>query len=329
MQACASVAELVAHLPLRRASPELVARLHAGLLGWRATTGGGLVTVYDAAYPELLRHIARPPLALFTHGEVAALQLPTVAIVGARAATPGARAWTRMVAGDLTRCGVLVASGLARGIDAAAHDGALEAGGKTVAVLGCGLDRVYPPEHVRLARRIAAQGCLLSEFPPGTPPRPWHFPLRNRILSGLAAGVVVVQAEPRSGALVTARQALDENRQVMAVPGDVTDPRSCGPHELLRQGAALVDGVRDIFVALGWDGAPRPARGEAGLAAPLPAPANDPAVLLQALAAATDTDSLRVRLGWEAARLQRALAELELAGLAERTAGGAWRRVGC
>jgi DNA processing protein len=287
------------------------------------------VTVFDAAYPAALRHIAHPPLALFTLGDVQALQAPTVAIVGARAASTGAREWTRRVAGDLVRCGVLVASGLARGVDAAAHEGALEAGGPTAAVLGCGLDLVYPPEHVRLAACIASQGCLLSEFPPGTPPRPWHFPLRNRILSGISAGVVVVQAEPRSGALVTARQALDENRQVMAVPGDVGDPRSAGPHELLRQGAALVDGVRDIFAALGWEGTPQPAGAGAAPPAEAPRPAADPALVLQALHSAGDAESVRVQLGWEAGRVQRALAELELAGLVERLAGGAYRRARC
>jgi DNA processing protein len=284
------------------------------------------MTFFDAAYPEPLRHIARPPLALFVHGEVGALQAPAVAIVGARAATPGAREWTRTVAGDLARCGVLVVSGLARGIDAAAHEGALAAGGKTAAVLGCGLDLIYPPEHVGLAARVAVDGCLVSEFPPGTPPRAWHFPMRNRILSGISAGVVVVQAEPRSGALVTARQALEENRQVMAVPGDVTDPRSRGPHDLLRQGAALVDGLPDIFAALGWSDGPPPAVAASGVA--VPDAANDAALLLRAIGGASDSEALRAELGWEAARLQRAVAALELAGLVERSAGGALRRAG-
>jgi DNA processing protein len=326
---------------LRPTHAPLAARLHETLLDWRRVTGGGMITVFDAAYPEALRQIAKPPLVLFTLGDPAALRSPVVAVVGSRAAAPGAREWTERTAGDLARCGVLVASGLARGIDAAAHAGALAAGGKTIAVLGCGLDRVYPPEHVRLAARVAAQGCLVSEFPPGTPPRPWHFPLRNRILSGIAAGVVVVQAEPRSGALVTARQALDENRQVMAVPGDVADPRSAGPHDLLRQGAALVAGVPDIFAALGWESGPRGlfaagsmagGQSSAGTCTPPgtnPPPATDAAAVLQALLPGADAESLRAGLGWEAARVQRALAELEICGLVERIAGGARRRTRC
>jgi DNA processing protein len=326
--ACGSAAELVARHPVPGAAASQVAPIHRCLLDWRHQAGAGLLTAFDPAYPALLRQIARPPLALFTRGDVGVLSAPVVAMVGARAATSGAREWTRTVAGDLARCGVLVASGMARGIDAAAHEGALAAGGATVAVLGCGLDRVYPPEHLSLARRIAARGCVLSEFLPGTPPRAWQFPLRNRILSGLAAGVVVVQAEPRSGALITAAQALDENRQVMAVPGDVHDPRSRGPHELLRQGAALVDGVGDIFAALGWSGTgPAPASGPAAGCAK-PVPAGDPARLLQALDQVLDAEALRLRLGWEVARLQCVLAQLEVAGLVERLAGGALRRAG-
>ncbi len=193
-----------------------------------------------------------------------------------------------------------------------------------VAVLGSGPDLCYPPEHATLAGRIAAHGCLATEFPPGTPPRPWHFPLRNRILAGIAAGVVVVQAEPRSGALVTARLALDENRQVMAVPGDVGDPRSRGPHDLLRQGAALVDGARDVLETLGW-ATPRSDRPEK-LAVPVPA--GDATTLLAALDGARPIEALRARLGWSVPRLQRVLSELELAGLLRRDPGGVVSRAG-
>jgi len=283
--------------------------LHASLARWRATSGGALLSYYDAAYPQLLRHIARPPAALFVRGDPEWLQRPAVAIVGARAASAGARAWARDVAADLARCGVVVVSGMARGIDAAAHAGALQAGGATVAVLGCGPDRCYPSEHADLSREIVAHGCVASEFPPGTPPLAWHFPMRNRILAGLVSGVVVVQAEPRSGALITARQALEENRQVMAVPGDVSDPRSRGPHRLLREGATLVEGAADILEGIGWL-----------VLAPPPDPVAptvgaDLHAVLAALGAPMQVETLRDRLGWSPERLQRALSELEVAGM--------------
>lgn len=317
LQAAASLAALCSGRPV---DPDLAGRLAAAILAWRRKTHGALVTFHAPEYPPLLRQIARPPVALFVVGDVACLQRPTVAVVGARAATAAARAWTGDFAGDLARWGIVVASGLARGIDAAAHEGALAAGGTTVAVLGCGPDLCYPPEHADLAVRIAASGALVSEFPPGTPPRPWHFPMRNRILSGLAAGVVVVQAERKSGALVTARQALEENRQVMAVPGDVADPRSRGPHELLRQGAALVDDARAVLEALAWVG-PRDAPEHAASHRDA-APAGDARDLLTALGRGAAAESLRERLGWSAARLQRVLSELELLGLVESGPGG-------
>jgi DNA processing protein len=291
------------------------AELCSHLGRWRrSTAAAALVTFWDAAYPALLRQIARPPLALFATGDLQCAGVRTVAIVGARAASLAARAFTAELAGDLARCGVVVASGMARGIDAAAHRGALRAGGRTIAVLGCGPDVCYPPEHAALAARIVAQGCLLTELPPGAQPLAWHFPRRNRILAGIVAGVVVVQAEPKSGALVTARHAIDENRDVMAVPGDVQDPRSSGPHALLRDGAALVDGARAVLETLRWQ--------PAG-----PGPAGDAALLLAAVGTpGVHADGLCARLGWDPARVQRAAAGLELAGLLERTAAGLWVR---
>lgn len=316
-----SLTALLLQRPAAGIDPALEAGLRAGIERWRRD-GGALVTFYDVAYPELLRQIARPPLALFARGDVACLSRPVVAIVGARAATVAARAWTAATAGDLGRCGIVVASGLARGIDAAAHRGALDAGGETIAVLGCGPDLCYPPEHAALAARIAVAGCVASEYPPGTPPRRWHFPMRNRILSGLAAGVVVVQAEPKSGALITALQALEENRQVMAVPGDVADPRSRGPHTLLRQGATLVDGAADILAGLDWlprEATPHPEGRHDDSTSLAPAAA----ALYGALGAGLDFEALRARLGWSAAAVQQTLTELEIAGLVERAAGGA------
>jgi DNA processing protein len=311
----------------------LAEQLRQRWLEWRRTMpDAALITFWDPVYPPLLREIAHPPLVLFARGVVQDWGARLVAIVGARAASVGARAFTADLAGDLARCGVVVASGMARGIDAAAHRGALGAGGATIAVLGCGPDICYPPEHAALAERIAAHGCILTELPPGTPPRAWHFPRRNRILAGIAAGVVVVQAEPKSGALVTARHAVAENREVMAVPGDVGDPRSSGPHALLRDGAVLVDGVRAVLDALRWQPAAAPAAWAATASAPnngatapavhANAPGGDAGALLGALGRGASADALCARLGWDAARVQRTAAALELAGLVARTPAG-------
>jgi DNA processing protein len=333
LQACDSLQALAARLPRPGLEAQRLRTLERVVLAWRDAAGGSLVPFHAAAYPPLLRQVARPPLALFVVGEPAWLQAPCVALVGTRAAAPGAAAWTRDTAGDLARLGVVVASGLARGIDAAAHVGALEAGGATIAVLGCGPDQCYPPEHRDLSARIAARGCLITELPPGTLPLPWHFPLRNRILAGIVSGVVVVQAEAKSGALITARLALDENRQVMAVPGDVADPRSRGPHQLLRDGAALVDGARDILEGLGWLGlepptgaSSRPAGGVGPPAAAAPA-TGERAELMAALGRGRSLEALRAVLGWSPERLQRLLAELELGGLVRREPGGGVRPV--
>ncbi len=303
-----------------------------GLRTWQGSVrDASLVTYWDTAYPQILREIAHPPVVLFARGDLTWLVPPCVAIVGARAATEPARTWTHAIASDLARCGFVIASGMARGIDAAAHHGALAGGGATVAVLGNGLDECYPPEHVELAERIAAHGCLVSEFPPGAPPVAWHFPRRNRILAGLAAGVVVVQAEMKSGALVTARAALEENRQVMAVPGDVADPRSRGPHALLRDGAALVETAADIVAALGPAGPllfPRPTLAPDSHRMVSP-PASDPQAVLVALGAGATLEDLCVRLAWPVERLQRTLALLELADLIVRVPGGGIRPARC
>ena len=282
---------------------------------WRERRRGSLVLFHDDAYPPLLREIARPPLGLFVEGDVGALHGEVLAVVGARAASAAYRDWTRDTAAALARAGIVIGSGLARGIDAAAHRGALEASGTTIAVVGAGCDVCYPPENAPLQSAITRQGCVTSELLPGTPPRPWHFPSRNRILAGIARGVLVVQAEHKSGALITARLALHENRDVLAVPGDVQDPRSRGPHALLRQGAALVESVGDVMRELGWQ------PGSAPDTQP-DTPAAEQAAVLAALAAPLAIDALRARLGWEPARLQRALAELELLGIVQRDAGG-------
>jgi DNA processing protein len=214
-------------------------------------------------YPTLLRPIADPPPLLLVRGSVEVLQRPAVAIVGARAATRYGLGVARDLAAGLARNGVVVISGLARGIDAAAHAGALEAGGVTVAVQACGPDITYPPEHRALADRIATSGAVVSELPPGRAPLAAHFPLRNRLISGLSLGVVVVEARPRSGSLITARHALDQGREVLAVPGPLTAPTSSGPNSLLRDGARPVIELADILAAVGLDSVqirPGPAR---------------------------------------------------------------------
>jgi DNA processing protein len=197
-------------------------------------------------YPPLLASIVDPPIVLWVEGTPATLALPAVAIVGSRAATPYAIEVAGRLAADLAERGVVVVSGLARGVDSAAHRGALRTG-RTMAVLGSGVDVVYPAEHRRLAQEIGCRGAVISELPPGTPPRPHHFPLRNRLISGLSLAVVVVEASERSGSLITASCALDQGRDVMAVPGNVLNGRNTGAHALLRDGAKIVETADDIL----------------------------------------------------------------------------------
>jgi DNA processing protein len=216
--------------------------------------GHRLVGLDDPDYPAALRATYDPPPVLYVRGTLVPTTpaVATVAVVGARAATPGGRAFARALGRDLAAAGVEVVSGLARGIDAEAHRGALEARGRTLAVLGSALDRLYPPEHEGLARQIVESGgALISEFPLGTGPRPHHFPQRNRVIAGLAQGVVVVEAKERSGALSTARLAADEGREVLAVPGHPAEALAAGCNALLREGAALVRSARDVAEALG------------------------------------------------------------------------------
>jgi len=204
-------------------------------------------------YPELLGQIKYPPTSLNTRGKIIRKDLLSVAVVGSRNPTPYGRHMARIISGGLAASGVTVVSGLARGIDTEAHKAALDKGGRTIAVLGCGLDVDYPRGSGDLKRRIIANGALLSEFDPGTPPLPRNFPSRNRIISGLSLAVVVVQARQRSGSLITARWALDQGREVMTVPGRADDPLSAGPVALLRDGAAPVCHSDDILRALGLD----------------------------------------------------------------------------
>lgn len=212
--------------------------------------GYGLVSISDECYPALLKEISVPPPLLFFAGSLDALSKPCICIVGSRRASRRGLLTAKGLARDLSACGVHVVSGLARGIDSAAHDGALEGDGGTSAVLGCGVDAVYPPENAALAGRISQSGCILSEFPLGAPPFKQNFPQRNRLLSGLSLGVVVVEADLSSGAMGTASWAAEQDRDVFAVPGPIDYPGSRGPHRLIRDGAHLVEGVADILAAL-------------------------------------------------------------------------------
>lgn len=218
---------------------------------WADRPGRRILTFADNAYPPLLRQISDPPLLLYCEGAIELLQRQALAIVGSRSSTPIGIESAHAFAAQLAKLGFVIVSGMAQGIDAAAHRGCLTAGGDTIAVVGTGLDRVYPARHAELAAQIRAQGLLISEFPLGTPPLGRHFPMRNRIISGLARGVLVVEAGIHSGSLITAHQAIEQGREVFAIPGSIHNPNSKGCHHLLREGAKLVDSVTDILDELG------------------------------------------------------------------------------
>ena len=223
--------------------------------GWKQQ-GISCLALSSPEYPALLRQIHHPPRILFIKGSLAQLPERLVAVVGSRKASPYGKNVAERLGEDLAAAGVAVVSGAARGIDSAAHRGCLQQKGVTIAVLGCGIDVAYPPENRVLLKEIAATGgCVMSEYAPGTQPRPKCFPARNRIIAGLAQATIVVEANEKSGALITADMALEEGREVLAVPGSIFSPGSKGPHHLLRQGAALVENGVDVLQACGWDDA--------------------------------------------------------------------------
>jgi DNA processing protein len=264
--------------------------------------------------PERLRQIHDPPQALFLRGqaEAAVLARPAVAIVGARACSPYGAQVARMLGRELARAGLVVVSGLARGIDGEAHRGALEADGITVAVLGCGIDRDYPAVHAELARRIGEQGLVVSEYEPGAEPAPWRFPARNRIIAGLAAVTVIVEARERSGALITADFALEEGREVFAVPGEITSSLAAGTNGLLRQGASPLTAAEDVLELFGLAAAQAP-KPKVGATAEI--------VFARLADGAATADELARAAGLAAGELASALAELELAGVATEADG--------
>ena len=308
---------------LQKPPPEFDARLAAARRWLAEASDRHALTIDHPAWPPLLLQTADPPLLLYVQGDLNLLAAPSVAVVGSRNPTPQGADNARALAAALVVQGYGVVSGLAQGIDGAAHEGALSAaalgGPGTLAVVGTGLDIVYPPRHRELARRIAEHGALVSEYAPGTPPLPEHFPQRNRIIAGLSLGTLVVEAALRSGSLITARLANEAGREVFAVPGSIHAAQTRGCHELIRQGAKLVETAQDIVEEL-RSGAPRvpPASPAAPKSADplLDALGHDPATL----------DALLARTGWATASLTARLLELELDGAVARLPGGLFQR---
>jgi DNA processing protein len=289
------------------------------------------VTLADSEYPPLLLQTADPPALLYADGALDRLSAPAVAIVGARHPTAQGAENAHAFAAALSRQGLVVVSGLARGIDAAAHEGALLGGGGTVAVLGCGPDEPYPPGNARLAARIVEQGgLLLSEYAPGTPPLKEHFPRRNRIIAGLSLGTLVVEAALRSGSLITARLASEAGREVFAIPGSIHSPQAKGCHALIKEGAKLVEVAADILEELRLA---EPAAIEAGLGEcqddePEGGAGEPTDPILRALGHDPATlDALQARTGWPTADLAAGLLELELQGKVARLPGGLFQRL--
>ncbi|MBM5810809.1 MAG: DNA-protecting protein DprA [Gammaproteobacteria bacterium] len=314
-------------LPAAADGPALEADLR-----WLEGPARHLLAAGDPRYPRQLGELRGAPPVLFVDGDPDWLALPQIAIVGSRNASAAGRETAFEFAASLAAAGLVVTSGLAAGIDAAAHSGALAAGGATIAVCGTGLDRVYPAAHAGLAARIAARGALVSEFPVGTRPLPENFPRRNRLLSGLARGVLVVEAAARSGSLITARLAGEQGRDVMAIPGSIHDPLARGCHRLIRDGAALIETPADVLEVLGIPALPpegRPAT--QGPDRPeISAPTLDSAgeMLLNALGfGPADIDRLVARTGCPAHIVVSLLQLLELRGLVESLPGGRYRRL--
>ncbi len=300
-------------------------------LAWLERPNNHLLQLGDPRYPPLLRQIAYPPPLLFVHGDPDCLRAPQLAIVGTRNPTPLGRETAHHFATHLAGAGLVITSGLALGIDAAAHQGALAGGSPTIAVMGTSLDRVYPARHRDLAHAIAEQGALLSELPVGTPPIAENFPRRNRLISGLALGVLVVEAALRSGSLITARQALDQGREVFAIPGSIHNPLVKGCHALIRQGAKLVETATDILEELGALAAFVGDGSEPSTTAPPPASEVLDEDYRQLLAAMGDgplaVDSLVEHCGLTAEVVSSMLLILELEGYVAAVPGGLYCRL--
>jgi DNA processing protein len=322
---CAHVSPAQARAILQPASLD-TARLVEATLRWLDAPGRHVLALGEPGYPALLANIPDPPLLLYINGCVELLATPGLAIVGSRNASTQGKANAQAFAEALSGAGLCIVSGLALGIDTAAHEGALRGQGRTIAVIGTGPDLVYPARNRALSERIAREGCIVSEYPVGTPPLPSNFPKRNRIISGLAAGVLVVEAAAQSGSLITARQAAEQGRDVFAIPGSIHAALSKGCHILIREGAKLVDGAADVLEAMALSPLARPACAcpsaqaqaqSAGDAALLAALGHDP----------VEPDALLATLGCTPGELGTRLLLLELAGMVERLPGGMFQRL--
>lgn len=317
---------LAADRPRDPPSPVPVVRARAAAAVQRAADQAITAIPWsDPGYPPALAAIVDPPPVLWLRGQPSALEPPAVAIVGSRAGSPYALSVAARLAADLAERGVAIVSGLARGVDSAAHRGALGAAGVTIGVLGSGPDVIYPAEHRTLAREMMSSGgAVVSELVPGTPPQPQFFPRRNRVISGLVRAVVVVEAGEKSGSLITARCALEQGREVLAVPGNVLDGRNRGGHALLRDGAKIVETADDILEELGF-AVRNPEEGarasKEGVSPPV-----DPILSSLTLGEACDLDRIAERTGLSPARLLPRLFELELRGLVGRAGGGRFIR---
>lgn len=305
----------------RALDSEPVSSAVAGALEWLAQPGRALVTLADAEYPKLLLEIPDPPPVLYCRGRTELLAQPALAVVGSRNATPQGKRDAENFSRAFSTAGITIVSGLAQGVDAAAHRGGLAGGGSTIAVLGTGVDRVYPQSNAALAADIERDGLLLSEFPLGTRALPHHFPRRNRLISGLSQGCLVIEAALASGSLITARAAAEQGRDVFALPGSIHSPLSKGCHALIKSGAKLVESAEDVLAELpGF-------RAQAG-AAPAAADAGQAHPLLAHMGAdPIDVDSLCARSGLESAQVSAQLLTLELAGRVAALPGGLYQKL--
>jgi DNA processing protein len=307
---------------LQAVDPALLARVDA----WLAAPGNELLAWDDSDYPATLLQLGHAPLVLYYIGRRELLNRPALAVVGSRNATPQGLDNARAFARALAEAGVTVVSGLALGIDGAAHEGALDTNASTLAVVGTGLDRVYPARHRELARAIARHGGLISEFPPGTPPLAYNFPRRNRLLSGLARGVLVVEAALSSGSLITARLAGEQGREVFAIPGSIHSPLARGCHKLIREGAKLVETAQDIIEELGMKSADAGPTGRHIASGAATASPPDTPLLVAMGEDAVDVDTLVARTGFTPHMVAVELLDLELAGTVAVMPGGRWQR---
>jgi len=302
----------------------------AAALAWAAEPGNRIVTLADAAYPRALLDTADPPVLLYVKGRAELLDRPAFAIVGSRNATKQGEANAEAFAAALAAAGLTVVSGLALGIDAAAHRGALGAGaggGSTIAFIGTGADRIYPARNQALTRQIAERGCLVSEFPLGMAPLPGNFPRRNRLIAGIGLGCLVVEAAEKSGSLITARLAAEAGREVFAIPGSIHSPLSKGCHALIRQGAKLVERAEDILEELKWHTQPLAAAAGPALRG-RPAADDGAATVLEHLdEAPVSLDALAARSGLTPGDLLAMLLPLELEGRVAQLPGGLYQRV--